>query len=90
LIGCVAVKARVGPAAIVEVKIPPIANLIRVDVELLGKLRQCPIALDGGTPAFKSKVALDGKSYSLAYAAGTRSRDHSKGQQDGNDASDGP
>ena len=26
----------------------PRGNLIRVDVELLGKLRQCPIALDGG------------------------------------------
>jgi hypothetical protein len=26
----------------------PRGNLIRVNVELLGKLRQCPIALDGG------------------------------------------
>ena len=36
----------------------PRGNLIRVDVELLGKLRQCPIALTAASATFDLKAGV--------------------------------
>jgi hypothetical protein len=42
----------------------PRCNLIGVNVELLGKLRQCPIALDGGKrpPRLESRCVVPARS----------------------------